>query len=253
VPLQPLIEGLQCGRAYHYRAAAQQPGGPVVVGNDATFLTPGCPPGPPRIITGAALYRNKTALTLTGTVIPNGNATQSVFEWGTDGSYGKLTDSFATPASNSVAAVSYRITGLACGTEYYYRCELPSAVRRCDRGATQRRLYGTVGCAAGRSDSRAAPSRPVAAGPGNRAVCHGSVAAHRGSVAEYRGSVAEYRGSVAVYRGSVAVYRGSVAAHRGSVAEYRGSLAMYRGSVAAHRGSLAEYRSSVAEYRGSLA
>lgn len=121
VSLQPLIEGLQCGKAYHYRATAQQPGGPVVVGNDATFLTPGCPPGPPGIVTGAALYRNRTALTLTGTVIPNGGATQSVFEWGTDGSYGNLTDSFATPASNSVATVSYRITGLACGTEYYYR------------------------------------------------------------------------------------------------------------------------------------
>ncbi|MFP5284791.1 MAG: hypothetical protein ACLGI9_03545, partial [Thermoanaerobaculia bacterium] len=32
-----------------------------------------------------------------------------------------LAGSFATPASNSVAAVSYRITGLACDTEYYYR------------------------------------------------------------------------------------------------------------------------------------
>lgn len=83
-----------------------------------------CDPPPARapvVVTGPATGVGATTATITGTVNPNGSATQWHFEWGTTSSYGNTTPLRTAGSGTSDVAASELLTGLAPGTTYHYQ------------------------------------------------------------------------------------------------------------------------------------
>jgi phosphodiesterase/alkaline phosphatase D-like protein len=117
--LSQALSGLAPGTTYHYRLDAVV-GGFTVDGTDQTFTTL---PLPTLVTTGAASGVNATGATVSGTINPEGLATDYHFEYGTDTTYGSVTP--ATPAtvgSNStIHAVKQTLNALAPSTTYHYQ------------------------------------------------------------------------------------------------------------------------------------
>ncbi len=76
--------------------------------------------------TGPVSDVTATTATLNGTVVPDGTATTSHFEYGTSTSYGSTTAS-ATPTGFSSQPTSAHIEGLTPGTTYHYRLDATTA------------------------------------------------------------------------------------------------------------------------------
>lgn len=107
------------GTRYHYRLFAQNGSG-LSAGTDHTFKTTGHPL--PGVITGSAISVSQSGATLTGTVVPNNQATQWEFQYGTSsGLYGVTTVGGTVPASNTPVTVTQSIAGLQAGTTFHYR------------------------------------------------------------------------------------------------------------------------------------
>jgi hypothetical protein len=107
------------GTKYHYRLFAQNGSG-LSSGADHTFTTTGHPL--PGVITGTVIDVSQSGTTLTGTVIPNKEATQWEFQYGLSaGVYGANTVGGTVPAGTKPVTVSDSISGLAAGTTFHYR------------------------------------------------------------------------------------------------------------------------------------
>lgn len=88
----------------------------------ATAHSPECTAGQ----TGPVSALTSTSATLNGTVIPDGTATSSHFDYGTSTSYGSSTPTTAASGYSS-QPTSTEITGLAPGTTYHYRLDATTA------------------------------------------------------------------------------------------------------------------------------
>lgn len=83
----------------------------------------GSPPGVllPIVTTGAAEGLTRSSARLTGTVNPQGVATDYRFEYGTTTSYGSTTAATAAGSGSADVAAAATITGLTPATTYHYR------------------------------------------------------------------------------------------------------------------------------------
>jgi uncharacterized repeat protein (TIGR02543 family) len=158
------ITGLACGTTYHYRVNADN-GVNITNGSDMTFNTSSdlCPSA----VTEPVLDENvtQTTATLRGTVSSNGAETAVTFIYDGINSATAIESPLALDASN--VPVSVVITGLACGTTYYYHviaannsvasngldlsfntkaCDVPTVTTLSATGITQTgaTLHGTV-------------------------------------------------------------------------------------------------------------
>src|SRR5437588_741244 len=75
----------------------------------------------PGAITGSAQNVNDTSATLAGTVNPNGQATQYVFEYGTTANYGFQTVPGTAGSGSSSVGEAAGLANLAPATTYHYR------------------------------------------------------------------------------------------------------------------------------------
>jgi plastocyanin len=114
------VSGLAAGVTYHYQLVAKNDSG-TTPGVDRTFTTIPAP-GAPTAITGSAGGLSETDATLSGTVNPDGEATEYFFEWGLSNSYGNTTSVHAVVGEDHAEhAASAALTGLLPGTVYHYR------------------------------------------------------------------------------------------------------------------------------------
>ena len=88
----------------------------------------GTPP-PPSVTTSAAATVTLHTATLNGVVNPHAQATNALFEWGTDNTLvtPTLTTAQAVGAGSADVSVSAPITGLTFGTTYYFRVSATNA------------------------------------------------------------------------------------------------------------------------------
>ena len=115
------LTGLTPGTTYHYRITAVNPSG-TVHGQDKTFTTESVSVVVPVISTGDAGNVTSTSARLTGTVNPNGAATEYRFEYGgNDTSYGSHTGWISAGNGSSPIDVAVDIGNLDPGTTYHYR------------------------------------------------------------------------------------------------------------------------------------
>ena len=112
------LPGLSTGTTYYYRIAANNAPG-TSKGTIMSF-TPGAPP---TVTTLAASSVAATSATLNGNVAPNGLATTTWFEWGTDATLATYSTTLEQPVGSGTTsvAVNTALPGLSIGTTYYYR------------------------------------------------------------------------------------------------------------------------------------
>lgn len=111
------IKGLTPGTVYHYRLSAANRSG-TTTGKDHTFRTTGHPPA--AVVTGGAFGVAPTSATVTGTVNPQGAATQWAVQYGPTG-FLYETQPQTLPAVNQAIPVSTQLLGLAPETLFHYR------------------------------------------------------------------------------------------------------------------------------------
>ncbi|MGH7575314.1 MAG: Ig-like domain-containing protein, partial [Longimicrobiales bacterium] len=126
-PARQLLEDLVSNVTHYYRVAASNEGGEVR--GEIVSFTPSLPPD---VVTGEASAAERSAV-LTGTVTPNGLATEYWFEWAADPG---LEESSSTPmtsvgAGREGVTVRAELTRLTPGTTYYFR-----GVARSEAGTT---------------------------------------------------------------------------------------------------------------------
>ena len=125
MPVSVSISNLKPLTKYYFRLNAQNQYG-TVNGSILNFTTSGpAAPGAPSANTDAATNIQRTTVTFNGRANPNGDATQTWFEYGTDSLLGNLIGS-GTPqqsagAGNAAVNESADVTGLTANTRYYYR------------------------------------------------------------------------------------------------------------------------------------
>jgi DNA-binding beta-propeller fold protein YncE len=117
IPVAKQITGLQAGTAYHYRIVATNTAG-IADGPDGTFVT--APATPPVVGASSANEVSQNAVSLSGTVNPDGLQTYYEFDLGTDTGYGtRVFGNAGFGASPVSVGVSFQ--NLAAGTTYHYR------------------------------------------------------------------------------------------------------------------------------------
>lgn len=131
------ISGLEAGRVYHFRVVATSDAG-TSVGKDASFTTKSAP----TVTTGGVSSVTPSAVTLAGTVTPNGLSTTWWFEYGTTTGYGSKTSNHGAGSGTSAHSVSTAVNGLKAGTTYHYRLVAQNSSGR-TAGADQ--SFTTVG------------------------------------------------------------------------------------------------------------
>ena len=135
------VTGLTAETTYHYRLVAG-----TVRAADRTFTT-SANPQPPAITNQRSREITPDAATVNASVNSNGSATTYTIEWGTTTRYGSQTPAAATPAGDTPATVSARLTGLRPYTLYHWRTLATNAAgttRGRDRTFRTARLPSTV-------------------------------------------------------------------------------------------------------------
>lgn len=122
------IGGLQPGTTYHYRIVATNGVG-AGYGADQTFTTQAPPPTVSSLTVSEA---TGTTAKLTGSVNPQGFATQYRFECGTGGTYAIFTPETGLSAGNQNVNVSATVEGLSPATGYQCRLTATNAGGRTD-------------------------------------------------------------------------------------------------------------------------
>lgn len=121
VSVNASVTGLTAGTTWYFRVCASSAAG-TVYGSTVSFAT-GSPGAAPTVQTLAASGVGTDNARLSGSVNPNGQATQAWFEWGTDpGLAGSSSTSTQSGGSGSSAVVlGASLAGLSSDTTYYYR------------------------------------------------------------------------------------------------------------------------------------
>jgi hypothetical protein len=131
VPLSTELTELIANSEYEVRLVATVVSTGVTVSSPAQHFT--TPPAAPRVITGDAIDRMNTSVTLLGRINPYGEQTHYRFEYGTTDAYGQQQpvdhDDVAGGGRDSEWAKAY-LTNLEPGTEYHYRLVAESAKGR---------------------------------------------------------------------------------------------------------------------------
>jgi hypothetical protein len=110
------VTGLTTGRTYHFRLVATSDAG-TSRGADKTFVASVAP----SVTTKPASGVGDTSATLNGSVVPNGQTTSVVFEYGTSTGYGAKTSVKSAGAGTRTVNASAAVTGLAAGATYHFR------------------------------------------------------------------------------------------------------------------------------------
>lgn len=118
VSVTQTVAGLTPGTLYHYRITAVNASG-TGTGADKTFTTTGHPPA--AVVTGAAVGVGKMQATPTGTINPEGAATEWVIQYGLTTTYGFETFAQTMSPVNVAVPVSAQLSGLASATLFHYR------------------------------------------------------------------------------------------------------------------------------------
>ncbi|HUY72848.1 MAG TPA: hypothetical protein VMV08_11450 [Gaiellaceae bacterium] len=114
------VSGLAPG-VYHYRLVAMSASG-TTQGSDLTFSS-----AAPVVQTGSAEAASTSAVTLTGSVNPEGNTANWYFEYGTTTAYGTKTPAKSAGSGIAPTGVSSALTKLQSGTTYHYRLDASSS------------------------------------------------------------------------------------------------------------------------------
>ena len=114
------IAGLKPGTTYDFALVATGPGG-TITGENASFTTPGIPA--PTVSTGGVAGISEAAVTLTGSVNPEGWETTYTFQYGTSPAYGQQwpTVPVVLGGLNGAQGVSVYVERLQPNTTYFYR------------------------------------------------------------------------------------------------------------------------------------
>lgn len=120
-PANLTINGLLAGTTYYFRICAENSKG-ASKGLIVSFTT-SSPGSPPTVVTLAATTVTAIGATLNGNVSPNGLATTTWFEWGTDSALATFSSTSPQSVGSGTTSqlVSAALTGLSTGTTYYYR------------------------------------------------------------------------------------------------------------------------------------
>jgi hypothetical protein len=122
------LTGLNSSTTYHFQFVATNARG-TTSGPDATFTTAAppssggasAPATPPTILGEAAPSVAADSASVSGTVNPNGSATNVLVQYGTTASYGLQTPAAPAGAGTAPQVVNQTLSGLSPSTVYHYR------------------------------------------------------------------------------------------------------------------------------------
>lgn len=83
---------------------------------------------PPTVTTVAATYIQEQQTLLRASIVPNSDTSTAFFEWGTNTNYGSTTPMRNSGNGYRSASLGETLTGLACGTTYYFRARAANAM-----------------------------------------------------------------------------------------------------------------------------
>jgi phosphodiesterase/alkaline phosphatase D-like protein len=124
------VSGLSPRATYQYRLIATNAGGTTFGANQTFTTAPPPPAGPPVVMTGGIANLTSGAVTVNGTVDPNGGATNYQFQYGASAAYGASAPAPEASAGSGAEpeGVVAGLSGLAPGTTYHYRLAATNAV-----------------------------------------------------------------------------------------------------------------------------
>ena len=132
VTINATLSGLLPAKTYHYRIVANNSVG-TSVGNTIDFNTAG---GVPTVGTKQYTLLSPTGATLNGDVNPSGLATFAWFEYGTTTSFGSILDNTSRGSGTDNVPMSAALSGLAPGTQIFYRVAASNTVGPSLKGDT---------------------------------------------------------------------------------------------------------------------
>ena len=134
---------LECGTTYWVEAIGSNSEG-TVVGAPRSFQTSNCPGTPPRADTRPADGIEAFSARLNAEIWPEGSPTTAWFEWGTTPTLGNaMNPQSAGSVAGTSTSIERTLTGLACGTLYYFEAHAQNGAG-VDDGATL--SFSTVAC-----------------------------------------------------------------------------------------------------------
>ncbi len=115
-----VLYGLSCGTTYYYQAQVVNDASVSAVGSIQNFTTDACTGGP-SVTTVSAASVTGTSVVLNGNLTSNGGdpSTVTFFQYDTSTAYTLSTSGVVT----SVGAFHENISGLTCGTTYYFQAD----------------------------------------------------------------------------------------------------------------------------------
>ncbi len=144
VTLKATITGLKPGTTYHFRARATNGTG-TTNGSDRSFKTTAARKA--AVSTGGVADLTATGATITGTVDPNGRATQAYVQIGPTNKYGAQTSLVPVGTGDSAVPITIGVSGLTPLRTYHYRLVAVSdagTVTGADKTFTTPRVANTL-------------------------------------------------------------------------------------------------------------